>query len=56
MGLCNTTSCLVTRHHTLGEPCVENVVDSVFDLEHRAHVHEQRVFVKEFGFVAFVVL
>ena len=56
VGLCNTTSCLVTRLHTLEEPCVENVVDSVFDLEHRAHVHEQRVFVKEFGFVAFVVL
>ena len=56
VGLCNTTSCLVTRHHTLEEPCVENVVDSVFDLEHMARAHELRVFLKDFVFVAFVVL
>ena len=56
VGLCSKTSCLVTRLHTLEEPCVENVVDSVFDLEHMAHVHELMVFLKDFAFVAFVVL
>ena len=54
--LCSMTSCLVTRLHTLEEPCVEDIVDSVFDIEHVAHVHEQRVFLKDFVFVAFVVL
>ena len=56
VGLCNRTSCLVTRLHTLEEPGVENVVDFVFDLEHMARVHELMVFLKDFAFVAFVVL
>ena len=56
VGLYSMTSCLVTRLHTLGKPCVENVVDSVFDLEHMARVHELMVFLKDFVFVAFAVL
>ena len=56
VGLYSMTSCLVTRLHTLEEPGVENVVDFVFDLEHMAHVLEQRVFVNDFAFLAFVVL
>ena len=56
VGLCNRTSCLVTRLHTLEEPYVENVVDSVFDLEHMARAHELMVFLKDLVFLAFVVL
>ena len=56
VGLYSRTNCLVTRPHTLEEPCVENVVDSVFDLEHMTHAHELMVFLKDLVFLAFVVL
>ena len=56
VGLCNTTNCLETRHRTLEEPCVGNVADSVFDLEHMARAHELMVFLKDLFFLAFVVL